>query len=128
MEAQEIYNKVKAHLLAQGEQSLASTGGNCVYLNHRGLKCASGALLREGSPAQASTAAWPSAWCLKHDPKPYPDKDGPSLQDLYAQAGEIGHCDLVRALQEVHDGYEPKSWPEELAYVAAGFGLEDTNV
>ena len=126
MDAQEIYNKVKTHLLAQGEQARTSPWGNCVYLNDQGLKCAAGVLLRDGSPAQAATGPWPPAWAL--DPKQYSEKEWPCIQDLYEQAREIGHRTLVRALQHVHDGYEPKSWPDELAHVAEAFGLEDTNV
>ena len=44
MEAQEIYNKVKAHLLAQGEPARTRPMGRCVYLNDHGLKCAAGVL------------------------------------------------------------------------------------
>ena len=126
MEAQEIYNKVKAHLLAQGEQARTSPMGRCVYLNDRGLKCAAGVLLRDGSPAQTSPGPWPSDADLCQGPHTnlYSYADWPCIQDLYEQAREIGHCDLVRALQRVHDGYEPKIWPEELAYVAEDFGLE----
>ncbi len=44
LSAQQIYNKVKKHLLKQGVQSL-SPSGSCMMLSPTGLRCAVGCLL-----------------------------------------------------------------------------------
>ena len=43
MKKQEVFNKVAAHLLAQGKPALK--GEDCVYRSKDGLKCAIGCLI-----------------------------------------------------------------------------------
>jgi len=114
MEPQAIYDKVKAHLLKQGEKAVDSDGA-CLYLNEAGLMCAAGCLLEPDSPAQQSEAAWPK----RSDGIRYASGD----TDLQSQADQIGHYLLVFDLQGVHDDYHPHKWEEQLRIVAEKFGL-----
>lgn len=50
MNAQEIFEKVAAHLLSQNAQAL-DKGGNCLYRDPSGKACAVGCLIPDGHPA-----------------------------------------------------------------------------
>lgn len=120
---QEIYTKVKAHLLAQNAKSANGTSfaglPRCFYRSPGGLKCAVGALIPDE--------------LYDPDLEGYGVEEQPVIEVLVA-AGVLdgaGHflredkVNLLERLQRVHDLNEPHQWPESLAEVAADFDLED---
>ena len=112
MEAQEIYDKVKAHLLTQGERS-TDMGNHCLYRGPNGLKCAVGCLIPDDlydplmeAPGNNSVIAV-AALC-------------PALRELWG-----GHnLGLISVLQGVHDGYHPIVWKKRLSIAAIKYGLD----
>jgi len=112
MTLQEIFTKVKAHLLTQNTQSVDS-GSNCCYRGPDGLMCAVGCLIPDAlySPSLESRVATSAA-----------------LQPALRAAGlldEPGALHLLSDLQAVHDKSPASFWPDELAQVAAAHRLED---
>ena len=110
MTKQQIFNKVARHLLRQRKK--AEAGSICRYRTDDGLKCAVGVLI-------------PNA---KYKPEFEGSMIGISDEtesDEIRKAAGISErqIDLARALQNVHDDYEPEHWRQELADVAHNFGL-----
>jgi len=110
---QEVYTKVRGHLLAQGKKSIGvdATCGSpseCRYRAKGGLKCAIGCLIsdseysrameRKGVKLLASSGLW----------KP---PDGVPLP-------------MLRDLQECHDSYGVEEWPDRLDCIAKKWVLE----
>lgn len=116
---QQIFDQVATHLLTQMKQSrreaYAQQQGNCLY-RHNGLKCAAGALIGDD------------------EYKPCMDEakgaliDGTGWQDLVV-AGIVPkeHQQFISILQQLHDGYDPNMWYEQLYEFAELRGL-NTNV
>jgi hypothetical protein len=108
MTAQEIYDKVKAHLLNQNAKSISEDG--CAYLGDNGLKCAVG--------------------CLISDEDYLPDMEGPLnlLIEMYGYLPSIKrlarHAEMLAELQRCHDVCDPYEWPSQLARVAKRHGLK----
>ena len=118
MNAQEIYNKVRDHLLAQGaratrtrEAGLSTFGEQCRYRADDGKKCAAGCLIADehyNEGLEGGTA------------------DEPRVRNALRASGvdTDAHLGLICALQSVHDLYEDVDlWPQELAKVAERFDL-----
>lgn len=109
MTRQEIYDKVKAHLLAQKKRSITEDPGSCAYRGVGGLKCAAGALI---------------------DDEHYrSDLEGCTCEELSVVAAlrrsgvRYTDIDIVRRLQEIHDFSMPRDWKKELESVAKQEGL-----
>ena len=104
MNKQEIFTKVKKHLLKQNKRATSATG-QCLYRTPEGLRCAAGCLIPK---------------------KLYdPDIEGKSfdcdsIRNLRAKLGVTSpSCvSLVRDLQGIHDCSKPEYWPMELAALA----------
>ena len=105
MTAQEIFDRVACHLLAQADK--AQEYGICKYVDSSGLQCAIGCLIPPGHEAMASD----SFVCELVE----------SFPDLPFAGASI---DLLRALQRVHDSSEVWSWSMNLAAVAARWRLD----
>lgn len=115
MTNQEIFDKVKKHLLKQGVKSVDAEG----FCNYRGLdstKCAIGALIPD-ELYKSEMEGW-DVYRLKDK---FPevasflglttDKD----RDLFR---------LLADLQGVHDVYDPEAWEEELQDIATRHELK----
>jgi len=121
MTLQEIFTKVKAHLLAQDVKSVdGGGGGRCAYRGDGGTKCAVGCLIKDGvycpeleghsvtrHPVQAALIA------------------SGVLSDTFRQTESSPALRLLRDLQLVHDEHWPDEWPVGLALTARNFDLED---
>ena len=117
---QEIYNRVKEHLLTQNARS-TNVNGDCMYRGPNGLKCAVGYLIEdehyhvmlEGFSIDRPYVKERVARSLKID---FKDLGVPSVSEPI--------CSLLRRLQSIHD-YEPVyQWEDALKKVALDFGLE----
>ena len=111
MTDQELYDKVAAHLLKQGDKAgIYQPDGSfsCMYRDDKGRQCAAGCLLEpeqytaklEGRGVSHSTVA----------------------VALYKSIGPY-NAELVRELQVVHDFTSPEGWEEELRKLAEDFKL-----
>ena len=113
MTAQEIFDKVAAHLLTQRKPSLLC-GIGCAYRGEGGLKCAAG--------------------CLIPDEEYSPEMEGRNWHTLASRdsvyrgvAEKIGHVPLVVALQLVHDGvdnWERGNISHGLSFIAKNYQLD----
>lgn len=114
MTLQEIYNKVRDHLLTQGKKSQFITvdGMQCMYRAPDGCKCAVGVLITDEaySPGlENDYSVWPVIAALVESG--IDAHDGPTQQ-------------LLSALQKVHDGRNVENWPSALRFVAQENGLQ----
>lgn len=114
MELQEIYDKVKAHLLTQMRKArLNDEDLTCAYRSENGDTCAVG--------------------CLIPDDVYYPELEGASvaarspkiLDALEKSVGELSvdKFSLLVQLQNVHDGANVGYWKERLEGIALNYGL-----
>ncbi len=112
MNAQEIFDKVAAHLLAQGIRSELRSGEaqpRCLYRGPGGTCCAVGVLIGDGLALTGDRLCL-SVWALAN------------------RAGSPqwmrDHVLLLGKLQNVHDLKPPETWPIALRIVAEEHGLE----
>jgi len=106
MNNQEVYDKVKAHLLSQGHKSLGANG-HCAYRGYAGAMCAAGILI----PDDMYHVGMEGTAC----------SDG----DVFAVLNQLGiDYTLVRSLQQLHDNVPVDIWPDALAAHARHFGLK----
>lgn len=107
MEAQEIYDKVKTHLLKQNRRS-KERGGQCLYRGPGGTACAVGCLLTDKEAERLAVDNW-------------------SAEDAIAKGQMpkrlVRHGELLSRLQRVHDENPPRAWSRELKEVAADYRL-----
>lgn len=114
MDAQEIFDTVRDHLLKQMKKS--KTQGPavtmCLYRSPKGLACAVGCLIPDSIYSE--------------------DMEGQDIEDLLAEGSWFGdqldhlrpHVELLMDLQEVHDTNYPSSWKKKLDAVAQKYWLE----
>lgn len=111
MDAQEFFDQVRDHLLAQGERSVLTCSSGraaCAYRSKTGLKCAVGCLIRDDE---------------------YTEEMEYQTVTTLSDAGVLprrlnGHLLLLESLQWVHDSCDPASWETDLRDVARKHGLE----
>lgn len=112
MDRQSVYDRVKAHLLAQGEKAQTmheKYGKICAYRGMSGKKCAIGALIPDEMYVEAMEGNAPTA-----EP----------LRPLRAHLGVEGNDEkFLIALQEVHDCSPPHEWSTKLEALAVEYGL-----
>lgn len=105
MTNQEMFDKVAAHLLAQGTPAMA--GGKCRYRGANGTKCAIGCLI----PDERYDARF----------------EGDSVYaELVAKAAGITseQCPLAFELQHIHDSSDPLEWAARLNALARVHNLK----
>ena len=106
MTPQEVFDKVVAHLRAQGCK--AENKDTCLYRGPGGTKCAAGCLIDDEdyrSSFEGSTF----------------DRALRRVPSLQVKLGE--HESLIMALQRVHDRFEVYDWECSFAHTAGLFGL-----
>lgn len=114
MNRQEIYNKVRDHLLKQGRRAagLRFDEPACLYLNANGDRCAIGCLIPDGHPGLGFRGA---VFQLLDT---YPD-----LRDqLGAKCG--ADDEFLHGLQRLHDAHYPVQWAQMLSQFAERNGLQ----
>lgn len=109
MTKQEIYDKVKAHLLAQGKRSTdGGKYGMCRYRSLGGLKCAVGVLIADEhySPGIEGGSS-------EHE----------IVRSALRKSGVTGANRLLSELQYIHDYWDPEEWRKHLEELAKKEGL-----
>ena len=122
----EVFNKVEAHLLAQGVRSIRKSliQDMCAYRGAGGLRCAVGCLIKDGfySRSLEGIAMWV-------------DEKEEDRQMLLEEALIKSGIDLKPAttymlsdLQYLHDRKKPKDWKQELQKLRVKyFGIDTSN-
>lgn len=119
MTNQEVYTKVRNHLLKQGRKSIGLFGG-CVYRGDGGCKCAIGCLIPdtnynhalEGNGVTRENVA--KAAGLEYS-------NNPPFDSGWARGPQI---DLASQLQRCHDSYPVEEWEDRLNRIARDNKLE----
>jgi hypothetical protein len=106
--AQEVFDYISHHLLAQGERAVREDGSACAYRNQKGLRCAAGCLI---APSEYKGEFEGRTWSSLRE-------------DLCVP---FTHHKLIARLQEVHDDISPEEWASSLALVAKHFRLRGPN-
>lgn len=107
MTAQELFTTVVNHLLTQNAKAETEDQELCLYFDvETGRKCAAGILI----PPDKYQPRW--------------DISGEDVRVVAKEIGLFVHVDLIRALQDIHDGDEPEEWYDKFAAIAANWGLE----
>ena len=111
----ELFDRVKNHLLQQGDRALLDDGSyGCAYRNSNGYKCAAG--------------------CLIPDALYRPEVEHTGIVSLVLKYGVTNifgrelampgrSLDLLERLQEIHDGVPAEDWEEELNLLAEEFNV-----
>lgn len=100
--AQQVFDHVAAHLLAQNTQSRIANGA-CAYRGEGGLKCAAGCLISDEEYSNGN----------------FERKEGRRWTQLLDGADvPQAHYRLINDLQGVHDSYDPEAWARQLNIVA----------
>lgn len=101
---QTVFDTVAKHLLIQGEQAFDTQRGQCCYLARDGKMCAVG--------------------CLIGDDEYQTDMEGLDAAALFQVTdAQPAHCDLLGALQSIHDSEHPRNWKVNLRDLAVMRGL-----
>ena len=111
----EVFDKVSAHLLAQGRRSAAREGGACLYRGPDGLRCAVGCLIDDEH----------------YDPSLEGQATGatPGCEETTRALIESGvTCDremleMLEVLQDLHDENDPAEWATDLALLKKRWAL-----
>lgn len=107
MNYQEVYDKVRKHLLNQNNKAIDSSTSKCVYLDHEtGNKCAIGCLIPEGKYKPEFEGCSPSF----------------ILQDFEEFDDIKGY--FLDGLQAIHDKIKPERWEFRLNEFAEQNNLE----
>ncbi len=110
MDRQEVYNKVKTHLLTQKRQAVQGT--TCVYRTSSGLKCAVGCLI----PDEVYTTDFESKDVVNLLIK------FPNLKTILG-VETYGDIQFLARLQNIHDNYILQEWTQKLNAFAHDQGL-----
>lgn len=110
MTPQDLYTKVRKHLLTQMQKAFRAGGsGRCAYRTASGLTCAIGCLISKENYSEELEG-----------------KTGIHTVVLEAAglSGQTGLDSLILDLQEVHDNYDVVEWSTRLNAVAERHNLE----
>ena len=118
MNAQEIYNTVRDHLLKQGARSASAHG--CEYRNDDGLKCAVGCLI----PDEMYSAERLEGRGVRSEEVIRVLKNAGVLDGIVYSGHGDERLNMLDELQNIHDRKTPDVWAEHLNSVAAKYGLQ----
>ncbi len=116
MTRQEIYNKVKAHLLTQNQQSMRTFeyGDGCAYRSENGLSCAIGCLI----PDDLYNAGIEGS-----DVHGLLDNYDGEFDFLRPTDHVESSCCFLEYLQNIHDKYPVEEWEQRLTKFAKTYKL-----
>jgi hypothetical protein len=118
MNQQEIFNKVRNHLLTQNQKSIhpinrPDGSPNCQYKTETGLMCAIGCLFPEGFDTSEVEGCYAG---------------NERVVSILLNSGILEKrssriINLLVELQRIHDSYNVSYWPEKLKEIAAEYKL-----
>lgn len=120
MNMQEVYTKVRTHLLTQGQQS--RSGFNCLYRTMDGKSCAVGCLIADEFYRVAFEGNDVGDDRILHAL----ESSGIELHDtlINSNGDTKTMVDLLSALQSVHDSDDVECWTYNLDQVAYDYNLK----
>src|SRR4029079_15000816 len=110
---QEVFDQVKNHLLRQNKKctKIINESSFCAYRNENGDKCAAGCFISDDeynnfikNEINIESKGWKQLVSVEITP--------------------VKHSDLIYRLQNIHDGYQPESWPDRLNELAQQLNLK----
>ena len=110
MSIQEIFEKVREHLLTQGEAAVSSDN-SCMYKMHSGLQCAVGCLISD------------EAYSEKLEGKMV---EMELVQEALSKSGIELSNDVIHMLADLqcmHDDEEVETWPKHLDEIGKRYGV-----
>lgn len=111
MDRQAIFNKVKAHLLAQNARALNSYG-LCMYRTEDGKKCAIGCLIPDDKYAH------------EMEQRPFSNLNTQRvLEEVFGRQFENKDNKLLADLVHCHDSFQPNDWKQRLEDIASRHDL-----
>ena len=116
----EVFNKVEAHLLAQGEKSMSGySRDECAYRGEGGVQCAVGCLIKDEFYHKDL-----EGWGIS------PVKRGGSVDKALIDSGidlspEMAH--MLNDLQYLHDTNDPEIWERRLQKLRVKYFGIDTS-
>lgn len=119
LSGQQIYDKVKAHLLKQNVRS--ADRGACLYRGPWGRKCAAGVLISDENYSEDFEEAG-----VFHEYGTTILTEGVAAltQALIDSGVDPAWMDLVSSLQDIHDNAPVERWALNLAKCAKSYGLK----
>lgn len=111
-EQQQIFTRVKEHLLTQNVQ--CKSGRGCAYRNDEGQTCAVGCLITEEHYCPSIEGADATSTLVKDAVE----------KSLGIDELEEETVSLLRKLQIMHDEEFPYKWPEHLQHIATEYSLQ----
>ena len=115
---EELFNRVRTHLLTQAKKSIDPATDNCLYRGPDGTKCAVGILISDKYYSEY----------LENIGIGIGRAGGKVVEAVSNSLGvklTIDNIELLDALQDVHDRYEVAQWPEKLEKVRRDFLYEE---
>lgn len=106
MTKQQVFDKVVAHLLAQGGRAMGDDGYDCAYRTESGLMCAVGCLIPDELYSSATEGQLVGAVLAS----------SPELQKLFNT--DVLSSDLLWDLQSCHDSESVAEWSAGLRRIA----------
>ena len=128
MKMLEVFNKVEAHLLAQGEKSMSGYLGLsdvCAYRGEGGRKCAIGCLIKDEFYHKdlEGLGMWGDKLHMRATQKP--------LEDALTASGITNitntQAHMLNDLQYLHDTVEPEHWEQEIQKLRVEYFGDDTS-
>lgn len=128
MNRQEIYDKVKAHLLTQGKKSEAKTiSGQCLYRSPDGLQCAAGCLIPDelyDPEMEGARVPKCAEELLSTDSDDNDTRRTAMIGNALVKAGiNVRDVPFIERLQRIHDHFSPDCWSYELHRLAYTYSL-----
>ena len=110
---QEVFDRVKTHLLEQHERSISeSESPSCAYRGYDGLKCAVGCLISDEHYSEDLEGEGANENIVKS-----------ALKKSGINTYNITIIDLLLDLQGMHDTENPDNWRDKLNVIAEKYGL-----
>jgi hypothetical protein len=118
MTPQEIFDRVKAHLLTQNAQARNNVNSGCAYRGINGTKCAIGCLIADKDYRLELEGL--SMHSVPQFNPPLDDAVSATVGELTSEKRW-----LLQALQQIHDANNVENWPEALQHLAKREGLRN---
>lgn len=132
MNTQQVLDKVSAHMLNQGQKSMAWSDKDaammCAYRGDGGLQCAAGCMIPDDKYEKRFEGCGVRPQELKAGIHGFAPKtnDANALRLVLIEANDLDEngLSLLRKLQGIHDKNRVKYWKENLENLARREGLE----
>lgn len=117
MNRQEVYNRVKAHLLTQNKKSMWNSA--CAYRGEDGMKCAIGCLIKDEFYKPSMEGKGPADTLVLAAL----NASGVEASRVTQPGNNDSDISFLDNLQVIHDIHKPRYWEVELTSFANFYNL-----